>query len=132
MTIMNAPSREACVARRERTNTPLQSLLLMNEPEYFSMSSYCAQNILKNHSDDTTRMVKLYETITTQLPHEQLIRDLSSSLNDFKNHYQNNKDSAELMLKGVIPSKQKNLVEVAAWTMIAHSLFNSEITKVRR
>ena len=132
MTIMNAPSREACVARRERTNTPLQSLLLMNEPEYFSMSSFCAQDILENYSDDTTRIVKLYETITTQLPHEQLILDLSSALNDFKDYYQNNKNSAELMLKEVAPSDQESLVEVAAWTMIAHSLFNSEITKVRR
>ncbi len=39
MTILNAPTREACIARRERTNTPLQALLLMNEPEYLESGS---------------------------------------------------------------------------------------------
>ena len=34
MTILNAPLRDACIARRERTNTPAQALLLLNEPEY--------------------------------------------------------------------------------------------------
>ena len=35
MTILNAPMRDSCVARRERTNTPSQALLLLNEPVYF-------------------------------------------------------------------------------------------------
>ncbi|HRX82872.1 MAG TPA: DUF1553 domain-containing protein, partial [Pirellulaceae bacterium] len=42
MTILNAPTREACIARRERTNTPLQALLLLNEPEYVKSSRHLA------------------------------------------------------------------------------------------
>ncbi|MEK6237601.1 MAG: DUF1549 and DUF1553 domain-containing protein, partial [Planctomycetales bacterium] len=41
MTLMNAPSREFCTARRERTNTPLQALLLMNEQEFFKAAKTC-------------------------------------------------------------------------------------------
>ncbi len=47
MTILNAPSREACIARRERTNTPLQALLLMNEPEYLKAAQHLAQQTFR-------------------------------------------------------------------------------------
>ena len=36
MTILNAPIRDSCIARRERTNTPSQALLLLNETEYLN------------------------------------------------------------------------------------------------
>ena len=46
MTIFNAPSREFCIARRERTNTPLQALLLMNEQEYLKASRHLAHQTI--------------------------------------------------------------------------------------
>jgi hypothetical protein len=46
MTIFDAPSRDACIARRERTNTPLQALLLMNEPEYFKAAAHKAKTLM--------------------------------------------------------------------------------------
>jgi hypothetical protein len=55
MTIFDAPTREACIARRERTNTPLQALMLMNEPQFFSAATHCAQGLLEhsNLNDDS-------------------------------------------------------------------------------
>ncbi|MCA9031875.1 MAG: DUF1553 domain-containing protein, partial [Planctomycetaceae bacterium] len=50
MTILNAPSREECIARRERTNTPLQALLLLNETEYLKAARQLALNILTDSS----------------------------------------------------------------------------------
>ena len=52
MTILNAPAREECVARRERTNTPLQALLMMNEKEYMKAARAFAIRLLKEQPDE--------------------------------------------------------------------------------
>ena len=52
MTIFDAPTRESCIARRERTNTPLQALVLMNESQYFSAAIHRAKQLLNDSEDD--------------------------------------------------------------------------------
>ena len=47
MTTFDAPSRESCTVRRERTNTPLQALLLLNEPQYVEASRAFAERAMK-------------------------------------------------------------------------------------
>ena len=65
MTIMNAPSREFCTARRERTNTPLQALLLMNEQQYFKSGPVVRRQLtLAESGDDPDKgLPLLYEKV---------------------------------------------------------------------
>ena len=113
MSILNAPSREYCVTRRERTNTPLQALVLMDEPEYFKLAQACAERTLREvRNDDVQALPRLYERITSHQPSATELAILQASLDDLKQHH---KDKPGF-----------------AWTMIAHSLLNLEIAKVRR
>ena len=68
MTIFDAPNRDACIARRERTNTPLQALLLMNEEQYFAAARHFASQLIasKEHGDTSSRLTHAYETITSR------------------------------------------------------------------
>ena len=67
MTILNAPIRDACVSRRERTNTPSQALLLLNESEYMKAARNLAMTVLvPKEAKPSLRIAFAYETITSR------------------------------------------------------------------
>src|SRR5260370_15508273 len=51
MDIFNAPNRETCAVRRERTNTPLQALVTLNDPQFIEAARHLAQRALKEGGD---------------------------------------------------------------------------------
>ena len=68
MTTFDAPSREACQVRRERTNTPLQALLLMNEPQFIEAARALAERTLREAgptADD--RLTYMFRLVTVPL-----------------------------------------------------------------
>ena len=107
MTIFDAPSRTECIARRERTNTPLQALLLMNEPEYFKAAQHKAQALLAEPGSTEEKLIRLYETVTAQLPDQATLKLLTEGLASF----------------------QEEGDEPFAWTMIVHTLLNQDSFK---
>lgn len=132
MTIMNAPFRDACIARRERTNTPLQALLMMNEQEYFKAAKACAKRTLRETDDETQGLILTYEKITSHQPDAKRLKLLLDTLHEFSALYQSNQSLAEEMTPELKESDFQARVKVAAWTMLTHSLLNLELSKVRR
>tara|TARA_B100002052_G_C15555024_1_gene450846 strand:- start:47 stop:661 length:615 start_codon:yes stop_codon:yes gene_type:complete len=133
MTILNAPSRESCIARRSRTNTPLQALLLMNEQEYFAAARRCASLTYQEVQGDPQRGLRLlYEKVTSHLPDEQQLKLMQEALREFRESYaQDEKLTAEITPE-MSEAEPAQRVEMAAWTMMAHSLLNLESAKVKR
>ncbi len=132
MTIMNAPSREYCLPRRERTNTPLQALLMMNEEEYFNAAKACAKRTLEETDDLKTGLSTTYEKITSHLPSDERLKLMEETFAEFIDIYQNDKALTESLTPELSGSTFGKRVELAAWTMMTHSLLNLELAKVRR
>lgn len=132
MTILNAPTREACIARRERTNTPLQALLLLNEPEYVKSSRHLAQEILADRSQNATeRLAAIYETITSRLLDADDTASYLKMVEDLEAIYRNNSALAEKLCEGVTLREGETSAELAAWTMLVSTIYNLDITKTR-
>jgi len=132
MTIMNAPSREYCLPRRERTNTPLQALLMMNEQEYFKAAKECAKLTLEETDDLERGLSVTYEKITSHRPADDRLELMKETLAEFFDIYDNDKALTESLTPELSETEFSKRVELAAWTMMTHSLLNLELTKVRR
>ena len=132
MTILNAPIRDACIARRERTNTPAQALLLMNEAEYFKAARTLAKRVLDKKSlSDNERFSVIYETVTSKLPDEKEQKVFLKLLGDLLVSYSKDAKLANELCEGLAMPNQEAKAQLAAWTLVTSSLYNLDITKTR-
>jgi hypothetical protein len=125
--IFNAPSREVSCVRRDRTNTPLQALVTMNDPQFIEAARNLAQKTLGSVSgDDTAKASVLAERLLCRSPKANEMTIIQLSLNDLRAHYIANPAEAEELLK-VGESKVDDKLskpELAAWTMLCNQLMN--------
>jgi hypothetical protein len=132
MTIFDAPTRESCTSRRERTNTPVQALMMMNESQYFEAARHLAQQLLglPNHTEEE-RLRFVFESITSRLPNADEQGDLRVGLDGFRSLYREDIDAAQAMTSDLNLTSDSQRIELAAFTMIVNSLFNLDVTKTR-
>jgi hypothetical protein len=132
MTILNAPNRDACIARRERTNSPTQALLLLNETEYLLAARHLAKQAIEAIPDNANeRLDYTWETITAALPDAQERDTMLTLVTDLEKVYTNNSELTDALCEGLdLPSIEAK-AELAAWTLAVNTLYNLDITKTR-
>jgi hypothetical protein len=127
MDIFNAPTRETCTVRRERTNTPLQALVTMNDPQFVEAARALAQNAIKQGG--TTFESRLDYVVRKLLARPFRAEELAVSkaaLDDLQTFYKSHAQDAKKLLQ-VGDSKRDETLDAsehAAWTMLVNQLMN--------
>lgn len=121
----DAPSRETCVARRARTNTPLQALVLMNDEQYVEAARSLAARMLTAGSDPTAQLTLGFQLCTARIPTEQELAVVRRIHEQHLEHYRSNAPEADKLLAvGTTPRPELSSPELAAMTMTANLLLN--------
>jgi len=127
MDIFNAPSRENCTVRRERTNTPLQALVTMNDPQFFEAARTLAQHALASGRGDFDRELDFIAERLLSRPLDTKEREIAQrAYRDYKNYYSaHSVDARKAVSVGESkPDAGLPAPEFAAMTMLASQMLN--------
>ncbi|NQV23185.1 MAG: DUF1553 domain-containing protein [Rhodopirellula sp.] len=127
MATFNAAEREVCLVRKDRTNTPLQALTLMNNVAFVEAARFLAERIQREADPNPTAHIKHgFRIVTGRLPQPSEIEPLATAYDRFLNHFETNPQEApKLLAIGEAPRDDKSpATEHAALTMLANILLN--------
>lgn len=130
----DAPSREECTVERPRSNTPLQALVLLNDPTYVESARAFAEKIVaEGGTDAATRIQFTYRRALGRPASAAEVKLLDTLYQHHKKQYATDAKAAEALLKvGDKPMpKEMDLAELAAWTSVARVVLNLHETITR-
>lgn len=134
MLTFDATSRETCTAKRELTSTPLQALILLNDPQYIEAARFLAQNLIASHpTDRDQRWRESFRRLTSRLPNDQELEVLRKLYDEQLAYFAANSDAAKSFVEvGEKPvPKAIDLQDLAATSVVVEAIisFDETITK---
>jgi hypothetical protein len=123
----DAPSREECTADRPRSNTPLQSLVLLNDPSYVEAARAFAERVLREGgSEFRQRLDFAFQRALSRPASEEEAAVLAELLNTHTAEYESNPSAAAALLnvgEHKVPAELAT-PELAAWTSLTRTILN--------
>jgi hypothetical protein len=131
MDAFDAPTRDVVCTRRQRTDTPLQALVIMNDVQWVEAARALAERVIREAGPlPEQRINRMGLILLSHVPPPQMATVLEKSFSEMQKHYaQNLKDAHSLVNIG--EKKRDGSVpepELAAWTMIASEMLNLDET----
>jgi len=126
----DAPDRETCTVRRARTNTPLQALVLMNDPTYVEASRKLAERMMTEAKTTDDRIALAFRLATARKPTERetvVLRQVFEV--ELAEYRKDGKKALKLLSIGEAKREEKlDPAELAAWTIVASAILNLDET----
>jgi len=127
MDIFNAPTRESCTVRRERTNTPLQALVTLNDPQFIEAARNLAQRAIVSSRDKVDAQFDFLSSRLLARPLDSREREITlRAYRDYLNYYDSHPgDAKKLLAVGESkPDAKLPAPEFAALTVVTNQLLN--------
>lgn len=127
----DAPSREVCISRRPRSNTPLQALAALNEPTLLEAARVLAQRILLQGGSDSGQQIEYaFRLCLTRLPTKLERQRLMNLYEQQLKGFERDAKSAEALVSQGAAERPASLDvrKLAAWMMVANVLLNLDET----
>jgi hypothetical protein len=134
-TTFDSTSREVMCTRRARTNTPLQALTTLNDPQYIEAAIALAARTLREAGPaDSARIAHAFELATSRPPTDPELIRLRTLLTQERAIYTNDPSAALSLLAPYPQLKHDDLQDqdLAAWTILANVLLNLDETITRQ
>jgi hypothetical protein len=131
MDTFDAPVRDVVCTRRQRTDTPLQALVTMNDVQWIEAARALAQRVIHEAGPDPQRRVnRMSEILLAHDPPAPMAAALETSLQKLQSHYEKDPKAARSLVE--IGDKKRDASipepELAAWTMVASEMLNLDET----
>ena len=134
MLAFDAPNREECTAKRPISNTPLQALVLLNDPSYVEAAVAFAGRIVNEGGDDLGAKIRwAYQQILSRAPEAEEAKILAQLYHEHLQAYSEDTEAAQALLNAgqSITTPDNASAELAAWTSVARTLLNLHETITR-
>jgi hypothetical protein len=135
MMALDASKRDICVVKRERTSSPVQALVLLNDPQLVEASRVLAHRLVAGHGEDIEGIVvEAFRRLTSRRPSAEEIELLVQLYQEQHEHYSAHPDAAAALLAtgearpaGELPADQ-----VAAVAMMVNMLMNFDACVMKK
>jgi len=130
MEVFNAPTREVCTVRRERTNTPLQALVTLNDPQFVEAARRLAEAALKEGGEPSDLMAKIARRVLLRPLSAAEMEVVTQTEGDLEKEFAANPESAKAFLNigDTKPDPALPAPQLAALAMVASQLLNLDET----
>jgi hypothetical protein len=128
MIAFDAPNRDVCTVRREQTSTPLQALVLMNDPQFVEAARVMAERLQKEKRTLKGRLILAVRLLTGRHPSRSELKVLKELHDQELKRFRYDAEAAESLLNAGEFKRDEslNLAETAALAMVANTLMNHD------
>ncbi|HCL97623.1 MAG TPA: hypothetical protein DHW77_07665 [Verrucomicrobiales bacterium] len=123
LSIFDAPTRETCTVRRLQTNTPLQALVLLNDPQFLKAAGALATRMINEGGETTTNRIRYaFRLATSRLPKNAELDVLNAAYAREKARFSGDPKATKALIQE--SGNAGNDADLAALTMISSTILN--------